>query len=700
DTNNGSVTVNSTGNLTVEGDNTEGIDATAIGGPVVVTHTGAITITGTNNDAVLAVSVGSSASVTVNGTVTVTGDDSDGIDAVGVGGPVTINQSGSVAVSGNGANGITATSDGSQITINVGGSVTANGDAADGVDVNNNIGAGDATVTIQSGATVTGGSGAGDAIDFSNGATNRLINFGTIVAPGENAIEGSGSGDEIIQNSGTITGSVDLGAGTNSFDNMAGGLFNAGPNVDLGAGNDLTNSGTVAPGSMGAVQTTALTGDYIQTAPGRFAVDVDGAGATNDRLNITGTANLAGTVFASFTSLPPALQGSTTILSATGGTTNAGITAEDSIAVDYSLSFPNANDLVLNYTINFTPFATVGGMTPNQIAVGTNFNSMLTVGANGMSPILLDVLAITDPLAYLAALDRLHGEHYLVQVGVTYDGTRAFAENLLSCPSRLDGAAAAMAEKSCIWARVAGKSVEIDRKLTNIGGDETVWGFSGGYEAPLSLPGMRAGLALSVEGSDLETNNAASSEGTRFTAGAKIEKAWGRFEVGIGAFGGIATYDTRRIINLGGSGTATGTHDIGYGAVVGRISYAFEAGGVRLVPMLDLSATYLSYGGIRESGAGPANLIIGGEGQWILSAVPAIGITANLAETGDYVINAALIGGVSLQSDAGYTFNSRFSGAPAAVADFVTIADFDDIVGNISAALELQKANGTSLSMA
>ena len=75
-----------------------------------------------------------------------------------------------------------------------------------------------------------------------------------------------------------MIGNVILGSGTNAFNNMAGGFFNAGATVNLGAGNTLTNAGTLSPGGAGVIQTTALTGNLVQSATGRLLTDINIAG--------------------------------------------------------------------------------------------------------------------------------------------------------------------------------------------------------------------------------------------------------------------------------------------------------------------------------------------------------------------------------------------------------------------------------------
>src|SRR6185369_7219447 len=93
-------------------------------------------------------------------------------------------------------------------------------------------------------------------------------------------------------NSGTVSGGSGSGAGV---------VIGSGPSannmlVNLGAGNALTNAGTLSPGGAGSIQTTALTGNLVQTPTGQLAIDFNMAGGSADRVNVSGTANLAGAV--------------------------------------------------------------------------------------------------------------------------------------------------------------------------------------------------------------------------------------------------------------------------------------------------------------------------------------------------------------------------------------------------------------------
>lgn len=526
-------------------------------------------------------------------------------------------------------------------------------------------------ISIAGGGSVTG---AGHAI-FTSGTTDR-------------------NSDDTVMNAGRVSGLVDLGGGTNAFNNSAGGVFDTLGTVIVGAGNALTNAGTVSPGGAGTIQMTALTGNFAQTADGVFAVDVDAGAVGADRLDVTGTATLAGSVALDFSNLGPT-QGIVTILSATGGVTNNGITAAGSpVAVNATLTYPNANEVAVTYGVDFTPATLTAGLTPNQALVGEGLNALFTAGGGGA--VATGLLGITDPAAYQAALDQLQGEAFLDQVGKLFGSNHLFVQNLLSCPSRLDGAEVEVVGEDCVWGRVEGRSVDTERSTTNVGGRETVWGFSGGFETPID-EGARAGVSFALATSDAETNSGAFSDGTRVTVGAKIEKSFGAWETSLGVFGGLASYDTTRLIGLAGVGPALSDHDVASVSSVARLSYSHEMGGVRLVPMLDFTATYVSFGGISETGAGAANLIVADSDEWIYSVTPAIGALGALVTTEDYKVNLSAKAGVSMFSESGFSSSARFAGAPAGAAGFTTISEFDDVVGNLSAALEWQASDNASV---
>jgi uncharacterized protein with beta-barrel porin domain len=394
----GAVTVTSTGNITTTGNST-GISADGLGaGAVTVTSTGNISTQGLYG--ISARSSGSGA-VTVTSTGNISTDGASGISARSSGsGAVTVTSTGNITTTAVLSTGISARSAGA-VTVTSTGNIIAAGNDSIGIYARGIAGG---AVTIKSG-TVSGGSGSGAGVALVGGGNNTLTNFGTLTALSGLAITGD-IGNNTVNNSGTVIGNVILGSGTNAFNNQAGGVFNSGTTVDLGAGNTLTNAGTLSPGGAGVMKTTALSGNLVQSATGRLVVDVNATNGTSDRINVSGTANLAGSVQLQVQNLTLA-PWQATVLSATGGTTNNGLALLASPALQAQLVFPNATDVVVKSAgVNFV----VAGLGTNQTALGNALNGALQSAGLG-SPVFNVLLNGPTSLAgYGLVLTQLSGE--------------------------------------------------------------------------------------------------------------------------------------------------------------------------------------------------------------------------------------------------------------------------------------------------
>ncbi|MGO8738244.1 hypothetical protein [Rhodoblastus sp.] len=265
-----------------------------------------------------------------------------------------------------------------------------------------------ATGTAQ---TVSGGTGAGNGVAIAGGSANpaspnTLTNYATLTTQGD--INGmtvaGGAGDESVTSYGHLIGSVDLGGGVNSLDNKPygavasptaqSGVFDSGATVDLGAGNLFTNEGVLSPGKLLNVFTTNETGNFLQTgtagacgafgapnmACGYLATDLDFNYATpaNDRLNVTGTANLGGAVLINLLQpgrAQPGVYDVTLISAEPGGATLSGAIVQNqpTAVATYGLT-DNGTNIDLHYAINFAP----AGLTQNQMAIGNTINAIQT----------------------------------------------------------------------------------------------------------------------------------------------------------------------------------------------------------------------------------------------------------------------------------------------------------------------------------
>ena len=342
-----------------------------------------------------------------------------------------------------------------------------------------------------------------------------------------------------------------------------GGAFRSGAVVNLGTGNVLTNAGMLSPFGPGTIGTTDVTGSFVQTASGTFAVDVDLAGHTADRLNATGPASLAGSVAVNLASLPSAVSQQFTILSSSE-TTHTDLALLASPALRATLSYPDAQDVVLGISVDFTS----AGLTPNEKAVGDYLDAAFAGGSGGLWPVLLALLDTPGIDDYKAVLDRLSPEHYLAQVEDTVQANLLFMDSMMSCPNA-NGRPNYIYEGQCYWAKVSGRSYDWDRTQSNIGGDTEGWTVSGGVQVALTET-MRLGFAGSYEHTNISTSNAASSEGDRGEGGVVLKDRWGNTSFAVAAFGGYGSFETKRYIGLDGIGTAEGNQGISFGGAHAR----------------------------------------------------------------------------------------------------------------------------------
>jgi outer membrane autotransporter protein len=165
----------------------------------------------------------------------------------------------------------------------------------------------------------------------------------------------------------------------------------------LGTGNFLTNSGTMSPGAVNNVFTSAVTGNVVQSSSAIYRLDLDFGPSTADRINATGTGSFGGKVSVNFLNKYLVLPGdhTMTIVSAAGGFTNAGLTldAASSAIVTYKLMYPNPNDVALGYNVTFNPV----GLPPQFASIGNAINAVQTARSSpGFAPIASALFDLPD----------------------------------------------------------------------------------------------------------------------------------------------------------------------------------------------------------------------------------------------------------------------------------------------------------------
>ncbi|MEM1049257.1 MAG: autotransporter domain-containing protein [Pseudomonadota bacterium] len=698
----GDVTVRSTGNITTSSGR-EGIEATATNGNVVITSVGNITTPGDEGIEAAVIANGSIV-ITSTGDITAlfdgTNDGDEGISALVSGtGSIAISSTGNITTDGDansdGILGIVSTA--GNLAIDSTGNITTTG--ADGIEASVQAGS-TATVNLGTG-NVSGGTGGAAGVNFSGvaGSTNILNTTGAVMlSSGSGIAINGGAGNTIVNNSGILTavdnGAIQLGGGANAFNNMGGGIFNAGEVVNLGVGNFFNNSGTLSPGGSDSIRTTALTGNIVQNSGGVFLVNVDPSAGMVDQVTVTGTASLAGTVQVQVLNPASGMQ-SRTILTAAGGTTNNGLGLLASPALQASLSFPNANDVVLTYSIDFS----AGGLNPDQTALAASLNTAVGAGSGDLEPILSPLLSNVFTIGdYQNALNQLLPEAVLNTETATLFSAEDFVGNLFSC-NRAGDTYTALSEGECLWARPQGRFLDRDGDANTIGFDETSGGLAAGGQVAVA-PNWFAGFALGYERASLDTDTGAETDSNRFSGGVSLKYQAGSFLLGAAISGGVSGNDTERPISFGGfSGTAESNYAVKTLTGQARGAYVFQLRDWFAKPLVDVTATYLSRDGVTETGAGAANLTIAGSDDTFFSVTPALEIGGDFALSQTSIIRPYVRAGVSFYTDSDQGLTANFLNAPAGTSVFSITSDFDDVYADVAAGATAFFDNGSTLAL-
>ena len=666
----GDVTVDLEGDITTTKIKSGGIsafiyDENSAGDIDITVVTGDITTSGEDSEGIYAESYGTGAvTVTMTGDITTSDEDSEGIFAQSYGnGAVKVNFTGDITTSGDNSTGIEAISndedssgtdnpdDSAVVEINVTGDITASGDNSQGIYAEAK---GAISITLH-GGTITSVQDAG--IEISSGATNTLTILGPVTVRGGKMIKLSdgteqrfddvlgGSGDETIDNYGTLTtpGTINLiskvpdfvdvpGAQTNVFHNHTGATFNSGTSVVLGSDSDdlFSNAGDLSPGGANAVRTTTLTGNFQNfitneqniEEKGTFTVTIDNT--RSDRLTVTGTAELGGTVRVrgAYSDSGPYTILSATGLSATGGFTDTFEEVMDTLFIDYGLDYVDSNSDGTDDTVNLTSARKQGvtfrefAGTANQWAVANALDSLTPANAA-----VGDVMAATTPAGARAAYDARSGEVHASLKGALMDagqGTVVAVNNRLAARFGSVGAQASTAAfgtssladgQSGLWVTGTGASGETEATANTARMETDLRSVVFGIDRALS-EGWRLGVLGGYSRTDV-SQRARLSSGSVDTWSVGL---YGGAEAGASRFSFGAVYDGHAIdarrsvpsIGLPGIQNLSSSYDARSWQLFAEAGHEVQAGGMTLEPFAGVSSITLDTDGFSESGGDTA----------------------------------------------------------------------------------------------
>lgn len=613
--------------------------------------------------------------------------------SAGGGSTVSVESSGNISATGSGSIGILAESRGGDWRWGQGSSGAVNVDIIAG--------------------SVTGGSGSGWGVNIQTAANSVLQNAGSISALSGNAVNMSGDFVE-LQNNGTISGNVvALSRSYTTFNNHAGALFEPGDTVNLGTPSSLGNSGTLSPGSVGTVQTTTLTGSFLQNSNGVFLVDADWAHNTADRIDVSNFAEIAGTVVVNPISFPDSndqrnagLRKQWTILTATIGVLNNGMTVTDTAAVDYELLYPDANTVDLQATINFLGTGGgagggggglgTGGLNGNQTSVGKTLNKV--VGGGGSFGFVPDILGLGTHAQLQDALNQLtpagDGAGFSSAMGTG----QTFAGQLLSCRVAGEGDAhAVIREGQCVWARGTGRRLDNDGGESGVGFKEDAAFFSGGMQFDIG-GNWRVGGGLGYESIGLSTDSRASSEGERAHVGGVIKYNPGPWLFAASVTGGYGWFDNKRVVSFGNFASVA-TSDYNDKFVTGQLTAAHQLNLGRdlyLKPQIMAGLTHLNRDGYTETASRDAGLDVHGSSDTVFSLSPSLELGGQVAMAHG-IARPYLRAGLTWRSEDTFSTTANFSAAPGGANSFTVTSSVDDVVADIGAGIDFIAPGDTAL---
>jgi len=427
--NGGDLSLSNTGSVFTRGQMAHGIVLQSIGGGggAVLTDTDASHVevvthsdnTGNGGDIQLA----------QTGDVVVLGDQSIGILAQSLGGGggivdrVFADTAGGAGTSGN-------------VSLGIDGDVLALGDQGIGILAQSRGagGQGDISLELADGNLVYFGSD-GEGVHISGGADNLFLNHGELV--GKDWMRGwavrAEEGNDLVENTGSLFGQVDLGMGANRFVNAEEGLLAPGYRFLLGdPRNLLINDGTMMPGYMGAAQHTRMTGSFTQSSTGKTFAELDFGSDVLDQIHMTGSASLAGRVDVSLLNpqVIPIGHFRKYLFLADHGVTDNGmvLTTAPSVVITYKLLYPDPYEAVLDYNVDFSPDGALG---VNLREVGDYFNRIQMAGSSpALAATVVKLLYEPTLTDYRFALSQMSPDFYGEQQASLIRGSQSFGRLL------------------------------------------------------------------------------------------------------------------------------------------------------------------------------------------------------------------------------------------------------------------------------
>lgn len=665
----GTVTVNFDGTIETDGNRAFGILAQSVGGGGgIIGKSGSVSVGNT-----AASTSGSSDNVTVtqSGTLTTSGVGSVGIFAQSQSTEVlgTVNVTVNGAVTGGtgigGAGVYVADGVDNVLTINSGGSVTSGGSDAYAITYWSNLGQDANVLTVNNSGTITGNISLENE-DSNNAGTVNNINGGTTVPAAK--VSTASASSAAAPSGGTLVGAS---------------LYEA----------NVVNGGTLVVGHSGGIDATRITGNLTQDIGGVLALTADFAGSRMDRLTVEGDAALDGKFAVNAISVLPDI--SLPFLTV-GGTLDHSLSAQSAL-FDYAVT-REGNELSVSATS--AHFAEPGAdLNDDQNNVAGHLQEIWDVGGGSFGALFgtLGNLADDDAGSYGSALSDMSPGVSGAAAAGSIATTQQHLDLLLSCP-RFAAGTSVLTETECGWAQAGGQILDQKASGGISGFDTTTYSMQAGAQFEVS-PDWFVGLAggydrSSIRGDDDRVN----ADGDILYAGVSLKHQNGPWLLSGAIAGSYGWYDNTRTIRIPGfAGLAEGDPDIYNLSARVRAAYTFTQDPYYVRPLVDLDLIYTHADGYRETGTGALDLLVDGAGQWSFHATPAVEIGTRVELNETTVMRAYAAAGVSFSTVDSWDTSARLAQAPAGIGGFDTEVPLADVVGRLTAGVDLANDNGFSV---
>ncbi|WP_291845493.1 hypothetical protein [Maricaulis sp.] len=430
------------------------------------------------------------------------------------------------------------------------------------------------------------------------------------------------------------------------------------------------------------INTVELDGHFEQTADGHLVFDVAYGPYASDRVNVTGSAAVAGTGDVTLTWLE---NDDPVTLFATGeGGIDNGLTIRDTMAVDFSIAADAAGVHLLIETDFGLP-----SLNRNGRALGGHMDSAVQAGGSAGIGRLLTLLGNmrSDQLdVYEAIFAELNPEPHMAVMHGQLTAANNFADDLFNC-----GSPVAARDDQCVWSRLEMTEGSRDATVEALSVETQSMRFTGGFERRVGDDwSVAAGVSYETTDPVRIDGHRARTESQGFSVGLGVERnpATGAY-YGADVSGGWSWHETERSVTVFELGMGVSTPETGYARIGAHLGESFRHGSVFARPQISASLTALRHDGLVEEGLDGLGVEVRSDTQWVGALNPQMTLGHIFRESDDMIGVVSLTGGVRLSSTDRLDLPMRFVGSNPLADPALIGSALDELVYQVSADIEI-----------